>query len=100
MVEGYWYQDSSGRIHVVFASSRRIAQWYVQGNSWFGHGATFLKKETRNAQGDEGVTVLAHNADQTLRRSLTTSRLAGASREATQELERLAVRLPNPEVEE
>jgi hypothetical protein len=87
----YWYaqgESKNPRIHVVMASTKAIATWYV-GCSPSMRGSTFLRQEDRPARGNEGTTVLAHAADKTLRDSYTEWTVNGGSDEYARKLTRL-----------
>ena len=90
----YWYKDRrSNRLHVVFASSKSIAQWYVENSRTWIYDPVFVEKRNRAANDFEAQTVLAHAADTTLRRSIENLEANGCSGEYLTRIKHLAKRL-------
>ena len=90
----YWYRDKrSNRLHVVFASSKSIAQWYVNSASTWMYDPVFVEERNRAASDFEAQTVLAHAADTTLRRSITELEANGFTSEHLKHMKHLAKRL-------
>jgi len=90
----YWYTDRwNGSSHVVFASSKSIAQWYVNNSSTWIKDPVFKEKRNRAADEYESFTVLAHAADTTLKRSIRELRANGCSGEYLERLDHLAKRI-------
>jgi hypothetical protein len=90
----YWYKDRwNGSSHVVFASSKSIAQWYVNSSRTWLKDPVFVEKRNRSADGYESFTVLAHAADTTLKRSIVEMRANGCSSDYLAKLEHMANRI-------
>ena len=90
----YWYRDRSNeRMHVVFASSKSIAQWYVNASRTWIHDPVFVERRNRSADKYEEHTVLAHAADMTLKRTVDELRANGFSSEHLAPLEQLVARI-------
>jgi len=90
----YWYTDRwNNSTHVVIASSKSIAQWYINSSSTWIKDPVFKEKRNRAADGYESTTVLAHAADTALKRSIRELRANGFSDEYLERLERLATRI-------
>jgi hypothetical protein len=95
MAQGmYWYKDRwNNSTHVVVASSKSIAQWYVTSCSTWFKDPVFVEKRNRAASDFEALTVLAHPADNTLRRSIVELEANGCSTEYLARMKHLAKRL-------
>jgi hypothetical protein len=92
----FWYAQGT-RSHVIFASTRAIARWYV-GCSPHLRGATFVREDTRSATPQESTTVLAHAADKTLQDCYQEWCANGGSLEYRQTLQRLVAQIDKGEV--
>lgn len=99
-MDAYWYIQGDARRglkHVVFASSRAIANWYARTSPSL-RNAYFICKENRKATELESTTCLAHAADKTLLICRDAWRANGGGSDYQTELDRLAKRIIQKEV--